>query len=105
MPGSQAFLGMAKRGQPSLGCRPVPSAKRGVQGGGQFHRGFLGWSSVASLPPDVVGSPVGKGAPPVRRINRWILEMKDYHYIINYKSGKKNVVADQLSRPVRPIRP
>ncbi len=39
------------------------------------------------------------------RMNRWILEMRDYHYSINYKSGKKNVVADQLSRPVRPIRP
>lgn len=39
------------------------------------------------------------------RMNRWILEMRDYHFSIDYKSGKKNVVADQLSRPVRPIRP
>ncbi len=30
--------------------------------------------------------------------------MRDYHYKIEIKSGKKNVVADQLSRPVRIIR-
>ncbi len=39
------------------------------------------------------------------RMNRWILEIRDYHFSIDYKSGKKNVVADQLSCPVRPIRP
>ncbi len=37
------------------------------------------------------------------RINRWILEMRDYCYKIEYKEGKRNVVADQLSRPVRVI--
>ncbi len=37
------------------------------------------------------------------RMNRWILEMKDYQYQIEYKQGKKNVVADHLSRPVRII--
>lgn len=37
------------------------------------------------------------------RMNRWILEMRDYVYNIDYKSGRTNVVADQLSRPVRPI--
>ncbi len=39
------------------------------------------------------------------RMNRWILEMRDYQFSIDYKSGKKNVVADQLSRPVGPVRP
>ncbi len=38
------------------------------------------------------------------RMNRWILEMRDYHYKVEFKPGKKNVVADQLSRPVRVIR-
>lgn len=37
------------------------------------------------------------------RMGRWILEMREYHYRIEYKSGKKNLVADQLSRPVRPV--
>ncbi len=37
------------------------------------------------------------------RMNRWILEMRDYCYKIEYKAGKRNVVADQLSRPVRVI--
>ncbi len=30
--------------------------------------------------------------------------MRDYHYKVEFKPGKKNVVADQLSRPVRIIR-
>ncbi len=38
------------------------------------------------------------------RMNRWILEMRDYRYKIEYKAGKDNVVADQLSRPVLNIR-
>ncbi len=29
--------------------------------------------------------------------------MQDYRFKIEYKAGKKNVVADQLSRPVRMI--
>ncbi len=29
--------------------------------------------------------------------------MRDYRYKIEYKSGKRNVVADQLSRPVKVI--
>ncbi len=29
--------------------------------------------------------------------------MREYSYKIEYKSGKKNVVADKLSRPVRVI--
>ncbi len=33
-----------------------------------------------------------------------ILEMRDYRYQIQYKSGKRNPVADHLSRPVRIIR-
>ena len=37
------------------------------------------------------------------RMNRWILEMRDYQYRIEYKAGKKNLVADQLSRPARSI--
>ncbi len=36
-------------------------------------------------------------------MNRWILEMRDYSYTIEYKQGKKNVVADQLSQKVRII--
>ncbi len=35
------------------------------------------------------------------RMNRWILEMRNYCYKIEYKAGKRNVVTDQLSRPVR----
>ena len=38
-------------------------------------------------------------------MGRWILEIRDFNYKIEYKPGKKNLVADQLSRPVRPIRP
>ncbi len=38
------------------------------------------------------------------RMSRWILEMRDYHYKVEFKQGKKNVVADQLSRLVRIIR-
>ncbi len=34
-------------------------------------------------------------------MNRWILEMRDYCYKIEDKAGKRNVVVDQLSRPVR----
>ncbi len=37
------------------------------------------------------------------RMNRWILEMRDYQYQIEYKEGRKNVVADHLNRPVRII--
>ncbi len=36
-------------------------------------------------------------------MNRWILEMMEYNYEIQYLRGKYNVVADQLSRPVRII--
>ncbi len=36
-------------------------------------------------------------------MNRWMLEIRDYRYKIEYKSGKRNVVSDQLSRPVRVI--
>ena len=38
------------------------------------------------------------------RMSRWILEMREYQYRIEYKSGAKNVVADQLSRPVQVVR-
>ncbi len=37
------------------------------------------------------------------RMNRWMLEMRDYRFKVEYKMGKNNVVADQLSRPVRVI--
>ncbi len=33
------------------------------------------------------------------RMNRWMLEMRDYRFRVEYKKGKNNVVADQLSRP------
>ncbi len=35
------------------------------------------------------------------RMNRWMLEMRDYGFRVEYKQGKNNVVVDQLSRPVR----
>ncbi len=37
------------------------------------------------------------------RMNRWILEMREYNYFIQYVKGKDNFVADHLSRPVRMI--
>ncbi len=37
------------------------------------------------------------------RMNRWMLEMRDYRFKVEYKMGKNNVVADELSRPVRII--
>ncbi len=37
------------------------------------------------------------------RMNRWILEMREYNYEIQYLKGNYNFVADQLSRPVRII--
>lgn len=35
------------------------------------------------------------------RVTRWMLEMREYNFRIKYLKGKDNVVADQLSRPVR----
>ncbi len=32
-----------------------------------------------------------------------MLEMREYRFLVEYKKGKNNVVADQLSRPVRVI--
>ena len=37
------------------------------------------------------------------RVTRWMLEMREYQYRIKYIKGTKNVVADQLSRPVAAI--
>ncbi len=37
------------------------------------------------------------------RTNSWMLEIRDYRFRVEYKQGKNNVVADQLSRPVRVI--
>ncbi len=37
------------------------------------------------------------------RMNRWMLEMRNYRFRVKYKQGKNNVVAHQLSRPVRVI--
>ncbi len=34
------------------------------------------------------------------RMNRWILEMREYNYDIQYVQGKDNFIADNLSRPV-----
>ena len=38
------------------------------------------------------------------RMNRWILEMREFQFKIDYKSGATNVVADQLSRPAQTVR-
>ena len=38
------------------------------------------------------------------RMNRWILEMREFQYKIEYKAGSKNVVADELSCPVKVVR-
>ncbi len=37
------------------------------------------------------------------RMNRWILKMREYNYVVYYVQGKDNYVADDLSRPVRVI--
>ena len=37
------------------------------------------------------------------RMSRWVVEMQDYRFRVEYNPGKTNHVADQLSRPVRPI--
>ncbi len=37
------------------------------------------------------------------RMNSWMLEMRDYRFMVEYKMGKNNVVADQLSRLARVI--
>ncbi len=37
------------------------------------------------------------------RMNRWMLEMRDYLFKEEYKMERNNVVAHQLSRPVRII--
>ena len=36
-------------------------------------------------------------------MNRWVVEMQDYRFWVEYRPGRKNLVADQLSRPVRLI--
>ncbi len=36
-------------------------------------------------------------------MNRWMLQMRGYRFRVEYKLGKNNVVADQLSRPVRVV--
>lgn len=36
-------------------------------------------------------------------MSRWAVEMQDYRFKVEYKPGRTNYVADQLSRPVRPI--
>ncbi len=36
-------------------------------------------------------------------MNRWLLEMREYNYDIQYVKGKDSFVADHLSRPVRVI--
>ncbi len=38
------------------------------------------------------------------RINRWIQEMKENSYDIQYLKGKHNIVADNLSRPIPIVR-
>ncbi len=38
-------------------------------------------------------------------MNRRIFEMRGYQYTIRYIKGKKNVVAESLSRPIQVIQP
>ncbi len=42
-----------------------------------------------------------KGKTKSPRMNRWLLEMREYNYEIKYLKGKDNFVADHLSHPVR----
>ena len=37
------------------------------------------------------------------RMSRWAVELQDYRFKIEYRPGRSNQVADQLSRPVRAI--
>ena len=34
------------------------------------------------------------------RMNRWVLEMRDYSFVIEYRKGSTHYVADHMSRPV-----
>ena len=38
------------------------------------------------------------------RMNRWCIEMREYRYDVLYQPGPRNVVPDQLSRPVQLVR-
>ena len=38
------------------------------------------------------------------RMNRWILEMRDYSFVVEYKKGSTHHVADHMSRPVGRVR-
>ncbi len=37
------------------------------------------------------------------RMNRWILELREYNYVVQYVQGKENHVVGNLSQPVRVI--
>ena len=69
----------------------------------QFHHFFWGTKVLIKTDHQPLVSVFRQTKSP--RMGRWILEIRDFNYKIEYKPGKKNLVADQLSRPVRPIRP
>ncbi len=68
----------------------------------QFHHYLWGLKFIVRTDHHPIVSVFRQRTKSPRR-NRWILEMCDYCYKIDYKAGKRNVVADQLSRPVRVI--
>ncbi len=68
----------------------------------QFHHYLLGTKFIIRNDHQPIVS-VFKQRTKSPRMKRWMLEMRDFRYKIEYKMGKKYRVADQLSRPVRLI--
>ncbi len=68
----------------------------------QFHHYMWGTRFVIRTDPQPITT-VFSQRTKSPRTNRWMLEMRDYSFRVKYKRGKNNVVADQLSRPVRVI--
>ncbi len=68
----------------------------------QFHHYLWGTECIIRTDHQPIVS-VFKQGTKSPRMNRWILEMRDYRYKM-YKAGNDNVVAVQLSRMVQNIR-
>ena len=70
----------------------------------RFFHHFL-WGSKVTIKTDHQAlTSVFKRKTKSPRMTRWALEMRDYQYEIEFKPGRANVVADQLSRCVRQVR-